>query len=58
MVITLRKGASKREIKKTIRQLEALESNRKGFDAHKYCGVLKIKEDALNIQKRLRNEWD
>jgi len=31
--------------------------NRKGFPSHKYCGVLKSKEDALSIQKKLRNEW-
>ncbi len=30
----------------------------KGLDAKKYCGKLKIKEDPLKIQKRLRNEWE
>lgn len=31
--------------------------NSKGVDTLKYCGTVKFKEDALVIQKRLRNEW-
>jgi predicted transcriptional regulator len=26
-------------------------------DTMKYCGVIKLKEDPLTIQKKLRNEW-
>ncbi len=29
----------------------------KGVDTLKYCGTVKYDEDALVIQKRLRNEW-
>ena len=29
----------------------------KGVDTLKYCGTVKFNEDALDIQKRLRNEW-
>ena len=29
----------------------------KGVDTLKYCGVLKLKEDPLTIQKKLRDEW-
>jgi hypothetical protein len=29
-----------------------------GFDAKKYNGALKLKEDPLHIQKQLRNEWE
>lgn len=29
----------------------------KGVDTLKYCGVLKLKENPLEIQKKLRNEW-
>ncbi len=29
----------------------------KGVDTKKYCGTLKLKEDPLAIQKRLRDEW-
>ncbi len=28
-----------------------------GVDTLKYCGTVKFNEDALVIQKRLRNEW-
>lgn len=29
----------------------------KGVDTKKFCGLLKLKEDPLAIQKRLRDEW-
>ena len=29
----------------------------KGVDTSKYCGTVKFNEDALAIQKRLRDEW-
>jgi hypothetical protein len=32
--------------------------SRKKLDAKKYCGVIKLKEDPLVIQKRLRDEWE
>lgn len=41
-------------IKPVRRQKNALE---KGVDTKKFCGVLKLKEDPLAIQKRLRDEW-
>ena len=31
---------------------------RKKLDTKKYCGVIKLKEDPLVIQKKLRNEWE
>ena len=27
------------------------------IDAKKYCGVISLKEDALQIQKEMRDEW-
>jgi hypothetical protein len=30
----------------------------KGANILKYCGILKLKESPLAIQKRLRDEWD
>jgi hypothetical protein len=29
----------------------------RGVDTLRYCGVLKLKEDPLAIQKKLRDEW-
>lgn len=42
------------KIKRVPRQKRDLE---KGADTRKYCGILKLKEDPLAIQKRLRDEW-
>jgi hypothetical protein len=53
MVLVLKKGASKREIESIEKKLK----NKSGVDVMKYCGKVKLKEDALSIQKRLRNEW-
>ena len=32
-------------------------SKAKGVNTLKYCGIIKLKEDPLLIQKKLRNEW-
>lgn len=29
----------------------------KGVNTKKYCGVIKLKKDPLDIQKEMRNEW-
>ncbi|MCF8449717.1 MAG: hypothetical protein K9G49_07575 [Taibaiella sp.] len=57
MVLVLNKGASKKEIDQLNKELLQLPS-RKKLDAKKYCGVLKLKEDPLTIQKKLRDEWE
>jgi hypothetical protein len=57
MVLILKKGASKKEMEQINRKLSRM-SSRKKLDAKKYCGVIKLKEDPLLIQKRLRNEWE
>ena len=61
MVLTLKQGAGKEE----FRLLEAKLAQRmqqrqmkKGFDARKYKGTVRFDEDPLDIQKRLRNEWE
>lgn len=42
------------KIRQVRRQKTVVE---KGVDTKKYCGVLKLKEDPMVIQKRLRDEW-
>jgi hypothetical protein len=54
MVLILKKGASKLEIKKIEKQLNTLKSK----DISKYCGKIKLKKDPLQIQKELRDEWE
>ena len=56
MVLVLKKGASKKEIESVMKKLRS--QKKKGFNARKYNGVLKLKEDPLTIQKRLRGEWE
>jgi len=53
MVLVLKKGASKKEIE----LLEKKIKHKSGVEVMKYCGLIKLKEDALTIQKNLRNEW-
>jgi hypothetical protein len=57
MVLVLKKGATKKEIDAITEKLTKIR-RRKRFDAYKHCGVIKLPEDALAIQKRLRDEWN
>ena len=56
MVLVLKKGAGKKESDAIEKKLS--KSGIGGFDARKYNGTLKIKGDALKIQKKLRDEWE
>jgi len=56
MILILKQGATKKRIKIILDNL-AKERKHKGVDVYKYCGKIKLKEDALEIQKGLRNEW-
>jgi len=56
MVTVLKQGATKRSIKKILEQLKK-DLKPKGVDVYKYLGKIKLKKDALIIQKELRNEW-
>ncbi len=53
MVMVLKSGATKREMASINRKL----ASRKSVNMLKFCGVIRLKEDPLAIQKRLRNEW-
>jgi hypothetical protein len=53
MVLVLKKGASKKEMESIEKKLKS----KSGIDVIKYCGLVKLKDDALAIQKNLRNEW-
>ena len=56
MVLVLKNGASKKEIEAIEKKLS--KKSPSGFNAKKYNGILKIKGDALEIQKQLRNEGE
>ena len=53
MVTEIKKGSDKKEIEKALSRVK---SKRK-FDAYKYCGTVKLKEDPLEIQKKMSDEW-
>lgn len=55
MVTKVKKGMPKKEIELLIKRHN--KSNTKKNDIGKYCGVLKLKEDPLTLQKQLRDEW-
>ena len=57
MVLILKRGASKKEIEAVTKKLAGIR-RKKRFDAYKHCGVIKLKKDALVIQKGLRDEWN
>lgn len=54
MVTVIKKGSDRKEIEKALSQVKS----KKKFDAYKHCGTVKLNEDALEIQKRMRNEWE
>jgi hypothetical protein len=54
MTVVIKKGMSKVQIEARLKKLKGKDS---GFPAHKFTGKLKVDEDPLTIQKRLRDEW-
>ena len=57
MKVVLKSGATKDEIEELERILYK-KKNSGGFNAKKYNGIIRIKEDALTMQKKLRGEWE
>lgn len=53
MVLILKKGASRKE----MTSLEQKLKKKEGVDVIRHCGKIKLKEDPLAIQKRMRDEW-
>lgn len=57
MVTTIKRGSTRKEIQ-TLVERHNRETKKKGVDVKKYVGVIKLKEDPLTIQKKLRDEWE
>ncbi len=53
MVTVVKEGASASVIKKILTKLR----KNYGFSFKKHSGVIKLKEDPLEIQKKMRDEW-
>jgi len=54
MVITINKKANNQDLDKILLGLKP----RKTFSSKMFLGKIKWGEDALEYQKRIRNEWD
>lgn len=54
MVTVIKKGSNRKEIEKALSKLRS----KKKFNAYKYCGTVKLDQDPLEIQKKMRNEWE
>jgi hypothetical protein len=57
MVTIIKKSVKRKEINKILKEVKPVKSHGT-FKASEFCGKVKFKEDALKIQKRLRNEWE
>ena len=57
MVTVIKKGAGKKSLSSSLKKAASKKSAKKEFDAYKYCGVVKFKEDGLELQKKWRDEW-
>jgi S-adenosylmethionine synthetase len=55
MVTVIKKTDTKRQIKRKVKP-NGYSSQKKLFDAKKYNGILKLKEDPLEIQRKMREE--
>lgn len=58
MLTTIKRGASKAEIQAVFSKLEKNKRSKKDFDAFQFCGKVKFEEDALEIQKKMHDEWE
>jgi len=54
-VIKLNKSETIEQLKS---KLKTFQENIKGLNAQKYSGSIKIEEDPVKYQKRLRDEWN
>jgi len=57
MVTLLKQGSTKENIHLVLKRLNNRRTIR-GLDAYKYCGVIDLIEDSLEIQKKMRDEWE
>ena len=56
MVTIVKHGSSNALLQKILLKIKT-QSPKKVLNAKKFCGVLKLQESPMQIQNRLRNEW-
>ena len=55
MVIVIKRGMKRKQINTILDRNKR--TTKKKLELEKYCGILKLSADPLDIQKELRNEW-
>jgi len=55
MITTIKRGTSGEKIRLALKKRPA---KIKGPDLKKYCGSISLTEDPLEIQRKLRDEWE
>ena len=56
MVTIIKKSVKKKDLNKLLKSSNT-KKPRKLLDAKKYNGIIKLDDDQVKIQSRLRNEW-
>lgn len=54
MVTIIKRGADRKEIAKALSTFKST----KKFDSYKHCKAIELKEDPVDIQKKMRDEWE
>lgn len=57
MIITIKEKTSKKELEKLLWQFKQKNTSKKK-SLRSVFGIFKFEEDAVTIQKKLRNEWN
>ncbi len=52
MVKVIKKGSRKTKLDQVLRDIESAKKQRKGVDAHKYCGIINLKESPWQFRKK------
>lgn len=58
MVWVLKKGADRKSIKAVLEEISKKKPSKKGFNAARYAGTIKFREDGVTLQKKWRDEWE
>ena len=59
MLIEIKKPITATKLAAAEKKLATARRKRKvkGFEAHRFCGVIKWEGDAVETQRNMRNEW-
>jgi len=57
MTSILKKGASKEDIQKVLLRANKNRKEKKA-DISKFSGAIKLKENPVDIQRKMRDEWE